>query len=367
MYLTGVENGVPVTWRCELTSASLHKRWGWTEDTFKKGQKMVATVAPARREEHACLFNSAVLEDGRTIERNHNFKKDIVEVKENLFVGRQKYLDNGQPNLEGPWRTVSYGRNAPFGEGVRYVQTPAGIEASKGYDNAFDDPILRCHFVNIMNAWITAENVNEISQFEDRVDLQYGFMDLKRTVHLDMDAHPDNLEPSPAGHSIGYFDGDVLVVDTIGFTEGILNHRDGKKHSEEMHVIERFYVDYEKGYLVHEFTVEDPLYLAEPSSGYDGAELVSVGYTPYDCVELSGQNNLRPGEVFEFPEGAMPTEEMRLEAASLSNSPDPAMTVESVDEAQSSSGSKTGWILAMLGVLLAGIAILVFRKKEPKS
>ncbi len=49
--------------------------------------------------------------------------------------------------------------------------------------------------------------------------MTYGFMNIVRTIHLDMDSHPENITPSLAGHSIGKWEGDTLVVDTIGFEE----------------------------------------------------------------------------------------------------------------------------------------------------
>jgi hypothetical protein len=59
--------------------------------------------------------------------------------------------------------------------------------------------------------------VNRITQNKDNIVIQYGQMGLKRTVYMNMKQHPANVKPSRAGHSIGHWEGDVLVVDTVGF------------------------------------------------------------------------------------------------------------------------------------------------------
>ena len=48
------------------------------------------------------------------------------------------------------------------------------------------------------------------------------------------------LAPSVAGHSIGRWEGDVLVVDTVGFAPGVLSADAVTMHSDRLHVVERF-------------------------------------------------------------------------------------------------------------------------------
>ena len=214
-------------------------------------------------------------------------------------------MENGQPNISGPWITLSFGRN---GQGFQpnWVASEAGIAAVGDYDIAFDDPILRCHVVNIIKGWNHDKNINEITQTEDLITLQYGFMDAVRTIHLTMDEHPEDIEPSATGHSIGKWEGDTLVVDTIGFEEGIWEHRDGSHTSDQMHIVERFRYDTESKTLIRDYTINDPLYLAELAIGQDVQAISASGYKPYNCVELSGKNNIRPEEWEDEPSAAAP-------------------------------------------------------------
>ncbi|MEP7310339.1 MAG: carboxypeptidase-like regulatory domain-containing protein [Acidobacteriota bacterium] len=76
-----------------------------------------------------------------------------------------------------------------------------------------------------------------------------------RKVYLDGRVHPKNLNPSWMGHSIGRWQGDTLVIDTVGFNDkswiGL------SPHTERLHVIER-YRRPDKGHLEIIVTIEDP-------------------------------------------------------------------------------------------------------------
>ena len=83
-----------------------------------------------------------------------------------------------------------------------------------------------------------------------------------RQIFLDGRGHPKSFDPTWKGHSIGRWEGDTLVVDTIGF-----NNRswltDGLPHTEKLHVIER----YRRPDLAHleiDVTIEDPETFTNP-------------------------------------------------------------------------------------------------------
>jgi len=102
-------------------------------------------------------------------------------------------------------------------------------------------------------------------ELDDReVVFQLDVMDARRVVHLDRSRHPADLTPSLAGHSIGHWEGDTLVVDTAGFAP----HPDGYAFdlpsSAAKHVVERFTLTADGKHIDYEATVEDPPYLAAP-------------------------------------------------------------------------------------------------------
>lgn len=77
-----------------------------------------------------------------------------------------------------------------------------------------------------------------------------------RQVFLDGRPHPEELDPSWNGHSIGRWEGDTLVVETIGFNE-LSWLIDGSPHTEQMRVIERFSRP-DLAHLNLDVTIEDP-------------------------------------------------------------------------------------------------------------
>jgi hypothetical protein len=93
------------------------------------------------------------------------------------------------------------------------------------------------------------------------------------------------LKPSPVGHSIGRWEGDVLVVDTVGFVPGVLVGT--TPHSGELHVVERFSLDVEAQLLTRAYTAEDPAYFAAVYSGSDSLITSNVPYSPEPCEDLT--------------------------------------------------------------------------------
>jgi len=85
-----------------------------------------------------------------------------------------------------------------------------------------------------------------------------------RRFFLDGRAHNLDLEPNSwTGDSIAKWEGDTLVVDTIGLNDRTWLDDTGKPHSDEMHVIER-YRRAAPGRLEVNYTIEDPKALTRP-------------------------------------------------------------------------------------------------------
>lgn len=80
-----------------------------------------------------------------------------------------------------------------------------------------------------------------------------------RTVYMDGRPHPEkkDLEPSYYGHSIGRWEGDTLVVDSVGFNESNWIDTEGLMHTDQYHQIERF-TRVDMNTLKYEVTVDDP-------------------------------------------------------------------------------------------------------------
>jgi hypothetical protein len=84
-----------------------------------------------------------------------------------------------------------------------------------------------------------------------------------RQVFLDGRKHPEDPFPTWWGHSIGRWEGDTLVVDRVGFTEKSWLDNAGHRHSEKLHIVDR-YRRPDLGHLEIETTYEDSVALRKP-------------------------------------------------------------------------------------------------------
>ena len=180
--------------------------------------------------------------------------------------------------------------------GTRYQvdYTEAGRAFADTFDPAFDSLDIRCQ-ASVLRGMQHHALVNEFVPIgDDRLRWVYGYMDLVRTIRMDQSGHPDNMEPSNLGHSIGYRDGPTLVVYTRGFKSFELFR--GVINSDELQLVERITHDPETDRLVVSFTALDPKFWRAPLQGEIKLARTDQPFTPYGCIELSGENNLRPDE-----------------------------------------------------------------------
>jgi hypothetical protein len=84
-----------------------------------------------------------------------------------------------------------------------------------------------------------------------------------RQIFMDGRKHPDYLDPTWYGHSIGHWEKDTLVIDTIGFNDVSWYDGRGTPHSEKLHTIERF-TRLDKGRMELKVTIDDPVMYTKP-------------------------------------------------------------------------------------------------------
>jgi len=114
------------------------------------------------------------------------------------------------------------------------------------------------------------------------------------TRHIYMDV-PHSAHPSPSwyGESVGHFDGDELVVDTIGLNDRtFVDDRYSVPHTTQLHVIERFKLMDEGRILQVTFTVEDPGAFNAPWSAVVRYQHARAPATLFEepCAENNNEN-----------------------------------------------------------------------------
>jgi hypothetical protein len=170
--------------------------------------------------------------------------------------------------------------------GARVTYTEAGQAASAAVAAIPPSENLRakCQITSIIFDWVFDGPINRITQRGDAIAIEYG-RDLVRTIHMTMDAHPAAIAPSRAGHSIGRWDGDTLVVDTVGFEPGIVGG--SVAHTAGLHVVERFSLDAATMSLRRDYTAEDPAYFTDQYAGYDIVKPADAPFAVDTCKELT--------------------------------------------------------------------------------
>jgi len=105
----------------------------------------------------------------------------------------------------------------------------------------------------------------EIVQTRDRVIMIFEYQSLIRQIFTDGRGHPKDLEPTYMGNATGKFEGDTLVIDTVGFNDKTWLDPMGLPHTDALHVVEHLRrVDHDT--LVDEYTIDDPKAYKKPWS-----------------------------------------------------------------------------------------------------
>ncbi len=107
----------------------------------------------------------------------------------------------------------------------------------------------------------------EIVQTPNKVIEFFEFDHNVRQIFTDGRQHPKDLDLTWMGDSIGWYEGDTLVVDTIGLNDKTWIDRGGLPHSDQLHVIERIRRP-DHASLEIKITIEDPKAYTKPWSGY---------------------------------------------------------------------------------------------------
>ena len=103
----------------------------------------------------------------------------------------------------------------------------------------------------------------QIVQAPDEVVMLFEYDSMRRQIYTDGRPHDTSLGPSWMGDSIGHWEGDTLVVETINFNDRTWIDRVGHPHSDALRVVERFRrINHD--HLLVEITIEDPKAYAKP-------------------------------------------------------------------------------------------------------
>ena len=307
-------DGKVIAMKCETRGATVLRRSGWSPEMFVRGASIKVTGSPHRDDPTACTVDTMTIGDKPTLERY----QQLSDAKSVNRAKRPFRLSNGRPNLAGDWAqeqqvlaTPPPGRGRtglvpisqadairagklPMPDGPAgwfpppVTLTAAGQAAAEALRKrpTSENPRLSCQITSILFDWVFDGTINRITQSANAIKMEYGAAPgLTRTVHMNLKAHPANIAPSRAGHSIGRWDGDTLVVDTVGFAPGSL--AGSLPHSGKLHVVERFTLNPTTLELTRDIVAEDPDYFVDKYVDTDSVLPADAPFRVEACKELA--------------------------------------------------------------------------------
>jgi hypothetical protein len=223
---------------------------GMTRDSLKVGDRVTVRAVPRRRGTGTVLGLDATKANGTVVPLF--LHAGIVRPTSTALA----------TSMAGTWRPLQAGFSALNRAVPQMPLTERGrteLAASRRVNSTTHSDCIPAGAPQLMVVPVASlVTVNERT-----VVFDIDWLDAQRIVHLDA-AHPVDLEPSLQGHSIGHWEGDVLVVDTIGFAPHAEGIGFGMPSSASKHLVERFALEPDRQHLRYEVTVEDPVYLTEP-------------------------------------------------------------------------------------------------------
>jgi hypothetical protein len=191
--------------------------------------------------------------------------------------------EKGDPFMT-PWAKAEYAKAKPsFGpKSVLLTQT--------------NDPVYKCLPPGVPRIYFHPFPL-QIAQLPGQVVLMYEYDHTVRHVFTDGRKHPEDAEPTWMGHSIGHWEGETFVIDTVGFKDMTWLDRLGRPHSDQLHVIEKFKrtaadnlqidvtIDDPKAYT-QSFTVSFNMHL-QPK--WDIAEMYCLDTLGFEAFEAGGR------------------------------------------------------------------------------
>ncbi|MEE3198243.1 MAG: DUF6152 family protein [Pseudomonadota bacterium] len=256
-------------WEIETGATPIMRRSGWSPESLVAGDVVSIRAHPERdtRRNYALLI-SLEKENGDTLSQTSGNPQFDVEAT----------------SFEGIWK--GFGPSLePFRRAFNQIPlTKLGLEAKEAYNFYEDAPAAACVAPSSPHIISTGLYITQIELMEGRVIFHNEFFDAERIVYMDGRGHPAEQERSTQGHSIGWWEGNVLVVDTTHFSDHRIGNGVGVPSGPQKHLVERYRLSEDRKKLMIEVTLTDPEYLLEPFTGS-----LEWRYTPefelfrYDC------------------------------------------------------------------------------------
>lgn len=171
--------------------------------------------------------------------------------------------------------------------------TPAGLEDWKTYSPANGEYTASCMPFGLSRS-MNSPDPMQVMQNDTYIALLFEQNTWFHIIYIDGRDHPKTVEPTWFGHSVGKWDGDTLVIDTIGFNGNTRLDTIGHPHSDALHMIQTLRRT-DAGHIAYTVTIDDPKAYTKPWKNERTFTLMSTEIIEYSCEE--NNKDLRSGHI----------------------------------------------------------------------
>jgi len=206
-------------------------------------------------------------------------------------------LPSGKPDLSGVWArpyVPDMSKNGRNQKGAAELPfTPAGLAEWKAYDAANGDYTGSCLPFGMTRSFNSPYPM-QIVQNDTVVALLFEQNTWFHAVPTDGRPLPKDPDPTWFGTSAGRWDGDTLVIDTVGFNGYTRLDTVGHPHSDALHLVQTF-TRTDVDHIAYTVTVDDREIYAKPWTNERTFTLDKGGLIEYSCEE--NNKDLREGHI----------------------------------------------------------------------
>ncbi len=284
--------GNETDWTFELNSTPVLGRFGWTRETLKVGDRVVARGNPDRDANKRFLYASVFIRDGEEIWAWGGPPREAPPP-----------VEQGSRDFAGVWR-IRFGPRFDVLGADRpddvLVNTLPVTAKGQALVDAFDpdkNPEWDCEPRTMPQILGYPYPFEIVRDSPERILIRYEVDNLERVVHLNAAAHPATTPATPLGHSTGRFEDGELIIDTARFSLVRWGNGEGVDSGEEKTTVERYSLSEDGKVLNLLFTMLDPEFLTDPVTIEHTYDL-SAGYQLQDylCDPETSRRHLSAGE-----------------------------------------------------------------------
>ncbi len=266
---TETDAGDTVVWVLQTGPPAFMTRLGWSRDTFAAGEFVTVNGHPARKPNRKLASVISIEKADGTVLRVgwDEFQEAISDA---ASTGTANSLSGTWVTLPGPSIEENREVTDKGAAAIEHFREETMLPGAKCIPSAAPDLML-----------LTDTKMIEVG--DETIAIGDEYWSAERTIHMSVNSH-DGVTPTVQGHSIGRWEGNVLVVNTAHFADHRIGNGWQLPSGSQKRLVERFELSPDGTSLTYRFELEDSEYLAVPITGErQWVYRPDLEYAPEEC------------------------------------------------------------------------------------